>query len=55
VFGLCKKYGVAFLEGAADAEGVKRRIDEGVRIFSGHSEENARVGRAHSKRTMPVG
>jgi 4-hydroxy-2-oxoheptanedioate aldolase len=55
VFGLCKKYGVAFLEGAADAEGVKRRIDEGVRIFSGHSEENAKAGREHSKRTMPVG
>jgi len=55
VFAACKKYGVAFLEGAADAEGVKRRIDEGVRIFSGHSEENARVGREHSKRTMPVG
>jgi 4-hydroxy-2-oxoheptanedioate aldolase len=55
VFGLCKKYGVAFLEGAADAEGVRRRIDEGVRIFSGHSEENAKAGREHSKRTMPVG
>jgi 4-hydroxy-2-oxoheptanedioate aldolase len=55
VFGLCKNYGVAFLEGAADAEGVKRRIDEGVRIFSGHSEENAKAGREHSKRTMPVG
>jgi 4-hydroxy-2-oxoheptanedioate aldolase len=55
VFGLCKKYGVAFLEGAADADGVRRRIDEGVRIFSGHSEENAKVGRAHSRRTMPVG
>jgi 4-hydroxy-2-oxoheptanedioate aldolase len=55
VFGLCKKYGVAFLEGAADAAGVRRRIDEGVRIFSGHSEENAKAGREHSKRTMPVG
>ena len=55
VFGLCKKYGIAFLEGAADVEGVRRRIDEGVRIFSGHSEENAKAGRAHSKRTMPVG
>jgi hypothetical protein len=46
---------VAFLEGAADAAGVIRRIDEGVRVFSGHSEENARAGREHSKRTMPVG
>jgi 4-hydroxy-2-oxoheptanedioate aldolase len=55
VFAACKRNGVAFLEGAADAEGVKRRIDEGVRIFSGHSEENAAAGRAHSKRTMPVG
>ena len=50
VFGLCKQYGIAFLEGAADPEGVRRRIDEGVRIFSGHSEENARAGREHSKR-----
>jgi 2-keto-3-deoxy-L-rhamnonate aldolase RhmA len=55
VFGLCKKYGVAFLEGAPDAAGVRRRIDEGVRIFSGHSEENAKAGREYSKRTMPVG
>jgi 2-keto-3-deoxy-L-rhamnonate aldolase RhmA len=55
VFGLCKKYGIAFLEGAPDAAGVRRRIDEGVRVFAGHSEENAKAGREHSKRTMPVG
>ena len=55
VFAACKRYGVAFLEGAADPAGVIRRIDQGVRVFAGHSEENARIGREHSKRTMPVG
>jgi 2-keto-3-deoxy-L-rhamnonate aldolase RhmA len=54
VFAACKKYGVAFLEGATGPDVVPKMIDEGVRIFAGHSEENARAGRAHSKRTMPV-
>ncbi|MCC6179217.1 MAG: hypothetical protein IT305_28245 [Chloroflexi bacterium] len=54
VFAACRKYGVNFLEGAASPEAVRQKIDEGVRVFSGHSEENARAGRAHSKRTMPA-
>jgi 4-hydroxy-2-oxoheptanedioate aldolase len=55
VFAACRKYGIAFLENAGSPEQVRQKIDEGVRVFSGHSEENAKVGRAHSKRTMPVG
>ena len=55
VFGLCRTYGIAFLEGASTAELVRQKIDEGVRVFSGHSGENATAGREHSKRTMPVG
>ena len=55
VFAACRKYGVAFLEGAPNPEAVGPMIDEGVRVFAGHSEANAKAGRAHSKRTMPVG
>lgn len=54
VFAACRTYGIAFLEGAANPEAVRQKIGEGVRVFSGHSEENATAGRAHSKRTMPV-
>ncbi len=54
VFAACRKYGIAFLEGAQSPELTRQKIDEGIRVFSGHSEENAKVGRAHSKRTMPV-
>ncbi len=54
VFAACKKYGIAFLEGPPNSEAIGRMIDEGVRVFAGHSEENAKLGRAHSKRKMPV-
>jgi 4-hydroxy-2-oxoheptanedioate aldolase len=54
VFAACRKNGVAFLESASTADLVRKKIDEGVRIFSGHSEANAAAGREHSKRTMPV-
>lgn len=54
IFGLCKKYGIAFLEGAPTPELTCAKLDEGVRVISGHSEENAKAGRAHTKRTMPV-
>jgi 4-hydroxy-2-oxoheptanedioate aldolase len=53
IFAACRKYRVAFLEGA-NAETVARRIDEGVRVIAGGREETARIGRAHSKRTMPA-
>ena len=35
-------------------ENVAAKIDEGVRVVAGHREDTAEVGRAHSKRTMPV-
>jgi len=54
VFAACRKNGIAFLEGAMNTGVVPGMIDEGVRVFSGHSEENAKAGRAHSKRAMPV-
>ena len=50
----CRRFGVAFLEGCTP-ENVAAKIDEGVRVVAGHREETARIGRAHSKRTMPVG
>jgi 4-hydroxy-2-oxoheptanedioate aldolase len=54
VFAACRRNGVAFLEGAADPEALYKKIDEGVRVISGHSETNAKAGREYSKRTMPV-
>ena len=53
VFGACRKYGVAFLEGC-NRQNLTGRLDEGVRVIGGHDEELARVGRAHQKRTMPA-
>jgi hypothetical protein len=50
----CKADGLAFLDGGTP-ETVGKKIDEGVRIFAGHREDTAEAGRAHSKRTMPVG
>ncbi len=53
VFGACRKYGVAFLEGC-NRQNLTGRLDEGVRVIGGHDEELARIGRAHQKRTMPA-
>ena len=53
VFAACKKNRLAFLEGATP-ENIAQRLDEGVRVISGHNQEVARIGRAHQKRTMPV-
>jgi 4-hydroxy-2-oxoheptanedioate aldolase len=53
VFAACRKNGVAFLEGAS-LETVASKIDEGVRVIAGHREDIAKVGREHSRRTMPV-
>ena len=49
----CQANGVAFLEGATP-EDIKEKIDAGVRVVAGQQEETARVGRVHSRRTMPV-
>ncbi len=54
VLDACRRNGLFFLDGAG-ADDMVDRIDEGVRIISGHSgEEGARIGRAHTGRTMPV-
>ena len=50
----CDANGLAFLDGCTP-ENVEAKIDEGVRVIAGHSEDMAEIGRAHSKRTMPVG
>ncbi len=49
----CRENGIAFLE-RATPENIREKIDEGVRVVSGHREETARIGRAHTKRAMPV-
>jgi 4-hydroxy-2-oxoheptanedioate aldolase len=53
VFAACRAHGVPFLEGATP-ETIVGRLDEGVRVIAGQREETARVGRAHSRRAMPV-
>ncbi len=49
----CQAHGIAFLE-SCTPENVTRKIDEGVRVIAGHREDTAKIGRAHTKRTMPV-
>jgi 2-keto-3-deoxy-L-rhamnonate aldolase RhmA len=53
VFRACRQNGVAFLEIGTPAN-IAAKLDEGVRVIAGHSEEAARLGRAHQKRAMPV-
>ena len=53
VFSACKKSKLAFLEGATP-DRITASLDEGVRVISGHSQEVARLGRGHQKRSMPV-
>jgi 2-keto-3-deoxy-L-rhamnonate aldolase RhmA len=53
VLAACRRNGIAFLEGC-NAETITARLDEGVRVISGHSEAMARIGRAHQKRGMVV-
>jgi 4-hydroxy-2-oxoheptanedioate aldolase len=49
----CLKHGVAFLE-TAGPEDIAEKIDAGARVIAGHNEAAARIGRAHTKRTMAV-
>ena len=49
----CLANKVAFLE-SASPEDINAKIDAGARIIAGHREETARIGRAHSRRTMVV-
>ena len=53
VSGACQACGIAFLE-TCTPENVVRKIDAGVRVVAGHREDTAKVGRAHTKRSMPV-
>ncbi len=50
----CGENGVAFL-GGGNVDTIAERIDSGVRVVSGANPEIAAVGRAHTRRTMPVG
>jgi 4-hydroxy-2-oxoheptanedioate aldolase len=53
VFRACHANGVAFLEIGTPAN-ITAKLDEGVRVIAGHSEEAARIGRAHQRRTLPA-
>jgi 4-hydroxy-2-oxoheptanedioate aldolase len=53
VFHACQQHGIAFLEGCTP-ENVARKIDAGVRVIAGQRQETAQLGRAHTRRTMPV-
>ena len=49
----CLANGVAFLE-TASPEDVGEKTDAGARVIAGHREDTAQVGRAHTRRTLPV-
>jgi 4-hydroxy-2-oxoheptanedioate aldolase len=53
VFAACRRNGIAFLEGCNPGN-IAARLDEGVRVISGGTEETSLVGRKHSRRVMPV-
>jgi len=53
VFAACRANGLAFLEGATP-DNITQRLDEGVRVIAGGRADTALVGRAHSRRAMPV-
>ena len=53
ILAACRKNGVAFLQ-SCNVDNIIARIEEGVRVVAGHSEEAATRGRAHQKRKMPV-
>jgi 4-hydroxy-2-oxoheptanedioate aldolase len=53
VFQACRRNGIAFLEGCNERN-IVERLDEGVRVISGHSPAAATIGRAHQRRTMPA-
>jgi 4-hydroxy-2-oxoheptanedioate aldolase len=53
VFAACRRNGIAFLEGC-NVNNIVARLDEGVRVISGGTEDVSLLGRKHSRRTMPV-
>ncbi len=57
--GACNKHGLKFLSSWADKsktaeQNMKTLIGQGVMVISGGGEEQARIGRRLTKRTMPV-
>jgi 4-hydroxy-2-oxoheptanedioate aldolase len=53
VMAACQANNIAFLEGVTP-ENALERIAAGVRVVGGHNEAIAKLGRTHTKRTMPV-
>lgn len=53
VLAACRNNGIAFLQ-SCSPDDVIAKIDQGVRVFAGHSEPAAIKGRAYQKRKMPV-
>jgi 4-hydroxy-2-oxoheptanedioate aldolase len=53
VFRACRANRIAFLE-IGTPTNITAKLDEGVRVIAGHSEEAARLGRVHQNRRMPV-
>ncbi len=53
VFEAALARGIPFLE-TCTPDNIARKLDEGVRVVAGHREETAKIGREHTKRTMPV-
>ncbi|MCX6049469.1 MAG: aldolase/citrate lyase family protein [Chloroflexi bacterium] len=49
----CLAHHIAFLESATPAD-IAEKIDAGARVIAGHREDIAQIGRAHTRRTMPV-
>ncbi len=53
VFQACQARDIPFLE-TCTPETVTRKLGEGIRVVAGHQEETAIIGRAYTKREMPV-
>ena len=53
VLAACRARGIAFLEGGNPGN-IVARLDQGVRVIADHSEDSARIGRAHQGRRLPV-
>src|ERR1051325_9600316 len=52
-FAACRTNRVGFLE-IGTPRNIVTKLDEGVRVIAGHSEETARIGRDHQRRSMAV-
>jgi hypothetical protein len=53
VFQAAQARDIPFLE-TCTPDNITCKLDEGVRVVAGHREETAKIGRIHTKRTMPV-